>query len=163
MKKRGLQAPEKEHFIDRLYTPFGKFIIQHEKLDNNVLLLKYPNSYGPTKIKRQIITDDIRNLLVNLLDTGKIDIDLQKRLDKDEKELFKRLITLSGLSKFLNYQDIKPNLKDYIDRIKIIQSSFAVGNNTTDNNEEIKELLQKLYELNNITLEERNELLECFN
>jgi hypothetical protein len=130
------------------YYAFGKFILQRKLLnDENILLIKYPVSLAPVpKIRRTKISDDFKAIINDLLDTQKINIQLQKELNDKEQNLFELLINLSGLKDVLNYNRVYKDVKYYMDKFEVLRGSIIAGN---DNDEIKKELIDVIDLLSN--------------
>ena len=80
------------------YREMGKLMINLKLLNNNILLLKYKNSYGPVKnLKRMNISDDIKNLLFYILDTNNLNYDNIRDLDEHDHDLIIDILQKSGL------------------------------------------------------------------
>jgi hypothetical protein len=158
---KGIEKQKKESFIIERYVPFGKFIINHYQLDKNILLVKYPKSIAPIpKLRRKIISEELKILLQNLLDTQLIDIDLQKQLKNDEITLFENLLNFLGLSKYLNYKRFDKNILDYVHRYEVLKGGLNAGNQSTELKQELTEILQLFINKNIIDSKEGYELIE---
>jgi len=144
------------------YIEFGKFILNYYQLENNnILLVKYPKNLAPvSKLKRTIISDELKILLQNLIDTQLIDIDLQKQLKNDEILIFENLLNLSGLTKYLNYKRIDKNILDYVHRYEVLKGGLNAGNQSTELKQELTEILQLFINKNIIDSKEGYELIE---
>ena len=69
------------------YKELGKFGINLKLLYSNTLLLKYKKSYAPVpQLKRTVISDELRDAIIFLLDTGKIDYEKLRELEDEEKK-----------------------------------------------------------------------------
>lgn len=120
-----------EDTIKKYYVPFGKYIINTKQLNDNVLLIKSIKSLGAVnRLRRTPISDDFKNLIIDLLHTGKINIQLQKELKIKEIELFELLLNISGLTNILNYSRVEKDVNDYLNRLILIQGSFKAGNDS---------------------------------
>ena len=87
---------EKTSFIERRYIRFGKFVLNHYKLNENILLIKYFKSHAPVpKLKSTKISNDFKILLRGLLDTER---------SKIESNTFELLLKLAGIAEQLNYE-----------------------------------------------------------
>ena len=159
---KGIEKQKKESFIIERYVPFGKFIINHYQLDKNILLIKYPKTLAPVpKLRRKIISEELKMLLQNLLDTQLIDIDLQKQLKNDEILIFENLLNLSGLIKYLNYKRIDNlNIQDYVHRYKLLSSGMNAGNQSIEIKQELTEILKLFINRDIINSKEGFELIE---
>ena len=93
------------------YKEFGKFMLNFVLLDDNILLIKYKKSYAPLpSLRRTIISDELKDMIHYLFDTGEIDYKSGQNLSIKEKNVFDILISKSGLKTQLKYS--KDKLKD---------------------------------------------------
>ena len=131
--------------MEKYYVPFGKYIINTKQLKSNVLLIKSIKSLGAVnRLRRTIISDDFKNLIIDLLDTGKINIQLQKQLKLKEMELLELLINISGLTDVLHYSRRERDSNDYIERLILIQGTLEAGNDSEDVKKEAIDIIKVL-------------------
>ena len=142
---KGIKKLKQKSFIEERYIQFGKFIINHFKLDENILLIKYPTSLAPVaKIKRTVISDDFKRLLIDLLDTNVINIDLQKKLNDAEITIFELLLRMAGLKQHLNYKKQTRGIDDYVHRFNILRGELVAGNDSRLLKDELTDIIQLL-------------------
>lgn len=142
---KGIQKIKKKSLIETRYYPFGNFILNHFQLNNNILLVKYPQTLAPVaKIKSTQITDDFKILLIDLIDTGKINIDLQKKLGDIETNIFELLLLMAGLKVHLNYKRQVRSIDDYIHRFNILRGSLVAGDDSVELRTELTEIIKLL-------------------
>jgi hypothetical protein len=144
------------------YREFGKFIMNMVLLDQNILLVKY-KSYAPVPtLKRTIISDDLKDLIHYLFDTGEVDYPSGQKLKESEKIILDRLIMKSGLSLQLKYKSSK--LDDDIDAIieefEILKGEIIAGNDNPKIKADIKDILNKLVRLKKITKAVADDILQ---
>lgn len=153
----------KANFKNTYYIPFGKFVLNKKKLnDDNILLIKYPVSFAPVpKIKRTIISNDFKSIINDLFDTQRINTQTQKKLSMKELDLFELLLKLAGLTEVLKYKRITKNIEDYKQRFRILQGSINAGNDSEEIINELREIINVLAINNAITNENKLMLLEC--
>lgn len=166
VKTRNLKSKSKtiDDLIEKLYVPFGKYILNTKQLKNNILLIKNKKGLAPiAKLKRTEITDDFKNLITDLIDTQKINIELQKELQKEEVFLFEKLLSLCNLKEVLNYKRYSKTVDDYIHRLTIIQGSFNAGNTSDILKQEAIDIIKVLSNpiVNIISLKDAEMLIEC--
>jgi len=127
------------------YHVFGKFILNRRKLNENVLLIKYPKSMGPiARLRATTISDSFKNLINDILDTQRINIDLQRDLEGDEDKLFETLLHLAGLKQRLQYQNIQPTMEFYVKRFNILKGSLIAGNDSVEVKDELENIISLL-------------------
>jgi len=135
----------KDSYIIKRYIRFGKFDLNHYKLNQNVLLLKYPVSRGPVNnIKATKITNTLKALIIDILDTQKINEVLQKKLEPDEMDLFELVMMKSGLDTQLNYKRQKMTEDDYVNRFDLLRGLLLAGNNSKIMKDQLIEVIKIL-------------------
>ena len=149
------------------YTEFGIFSLHLTMLNNNKLLVKYSRSFAPVpQIRQTKISNIFKYLIIDLLDTQKINIDLQKQLNESESDLLELLLTKSKTIGLLDYKrmsiDPKKLINTYKTRLTILQGSFGAGNENVEIIDESKALINKLHQLNEISLNDYNILINDF-
>ena len=146
---------------DYSYREFGKFIIQYKFLLDNILLVKY-KSYAPIPtIKRQDISDDLKDIIINIFDTGEINYQLGKTLIQSEKDLLTSLITKSGLKEQLKFNKVHllEDIKDIINDFNVLKGIIIAGNDNPDIITKIKVVLDKLVLYKRITKKDALEII----
>lgn len=150
----------KQGLIDRRYKRFGIFIINHYKLEDNILLIKYPNSFAPVpKLRSTKISNEFKNLLINMLDTGSINVELQKKIRINEIDIFDTLMKLSQLKDPLNYKRIEQSLENTIHRFYILRSELFAGNDSEILKAELINVINVLNSKGKIGDEDATELI----
>ena len=159
MVQAGIECKNKAH-----YKTFGKFIINMDLLvHNKILLVKYSGSYAPVpSIKRTTISDDLKNAILELLDSSKINYDLLKDCSHHDRQVFDRLIKRAGLDKQLEYDKnlCKMNENGLKLRFEVLRGEVLAGNNNEEIADELRYVIRELMELLKISQIDGNELLE---
>jgi hypothetical protein len=153
----------KDSFIIKRYIRFGKFSLNHFQLNDNILLVKYPKSHGPVaKLKSTKVSNNFKSLIHDLLDTQKINIALQKMLNKSEMDLFETLITKSGLALQLEYERQVMTENDYIDRFEVLRGELVARNDSIILKEELTDVIKILNKtpFNKISDKDADELIQ---
>ena len=113
-------------------------------------------------IKDIPISSDFANLLLKVIDTGKISNDLYQNISDDEKNIFDMLLADNHFSGGnLNY--IRHNQKDIdslINKYNIIKGEILIGNNNPDLLKDLKLTVIRLVHYNVINMKEILPLLE---
>lgn len=144
------------------YREFGKFIINYILLDDNILLIKYKKSFAPfAPIRRTKISNELKDMIHYLFDTGEIDYKSGQKLTSSEKQIFDTLITKSGLKTQLKYSRDKltDSIEDIIEEFNILKGVILAGNDNPKLKEDIKVVLGKLVRLSKITQEEADDII----
>jgi predicted outer membrane protein len=143
------------------YLQLGKFMINMKLLDQNELLIKYL-SYAPIyKLKRQKVSDDFRELLLNLFATSEINYELGKKMSMTEKELLNDLIIRSGLKMDLKFdkKKLQEKVSDVVEKFKILQGEIIAGNDNPELINNIKNVIEKLVYHKKLTQEEASDII----
>jgi hypothetical protein len=131
---------------DYSYREFGKFIIQYKFLMDNIFLIKY-KSYAPVPtLKRQEITDDLKDIIINIFDTGEINYQLGKTLGQNEKNLLIALIDKSGLKEQLKFNKVNllEDVNDVINDYNVLKGIIIAGNTNPEIIKQLKIVMDKL-------------------
>lgn len=137
------------------YEEFGVFMIHTVFLDDNLLLVKY-KSYSPVpSIRRTKISEDLSNILKDLLVSSEINYNLLNDLSDKEIDLFDNLITKAKLKTLLNYKKSKIKLSPEKLKMKynILKGEIIAGNDNAEIIKDIEKLLPQLIESDIITQE----------
>jgi hypothetical protein len=143
------------------YLKFGKFMINIYFLDRNELLVKYL-SYAPVyKIKRQKVSDNFKDILLNLFVTNEINYELGKRLKISEKELLEDLINRAGLKIDLKFDSkkLQEKISDIVEDFNILKGQIMAGNDNTELVDNIKIVIEKLVYHKKLTQIQANEII----
>ena len=131
-------------------------------LYNNLLLVKYKQSYAPvSQIRRTQISDDFIDVIIYLLDTGTIDYEKLRELSSSENNLFKSLMMKSGLFDKLkyNYNQTRENINDIIEQYEILKGEIEADNDNPELISKSKSILKKLKHYGKISENEYNEII----
>jgi hypothetical protein len=138
------------------YETFGILMINIRFLDDNLLLAKHSASYGPVRnLRRTKISDDMVNILKDLLISSQINYNLLSELENEEIDLFDRLITKAKLKSLLQYKRSKIKLSPQKLKAKynILKGQIIAGNDNKEIISDIESLLPDLVKSNVINEE----------
>ena len=144
------------------YMQLGKFMINMTMLHNNELLVKYL-SYAPVyKIKRRKVSDNFRDIILNLFDTNEMNYQLGKKLSIDEKNLLDDLINRCGLKIDLKFDKnkLQDNISDIMEDYKVLRGEIIAGNNNPELIQNIKLVIEKLVYHNKLSEQQANEIID---
>jgi hypothetical protein len=147
---------------NQTYKEFGKFMINFVLLDDNIVLIKYKKSYAPVpSLRRTIISDELKDMIIYLFDTGEIDYQSGQKLSKSEKDIFDLLIVKAGLKTQLKYnkEKMKDTAEDIIEEFNILKGQIIAGNDNPEIKDKIKDVLSKLVNLNKINVETADDII----
>ena len=158
--KNGLKT-EKLTLIERRYSSFGKYIINHYQLNNNKIIIKCKTLSPVPQLKQTVVSDDLKRLLIDLLDTSELNIDLQKKIEIKEVELLELLLKLSGLQSKLQYKRYKCSIDDYVNRFEVLRGGLLAGNESPELKTELIDIIKLLNNknINKISDEDAKDLI----
>jgi len=145
MIRGGIETPPPKYSDN--FVRFGnKTAINTKKLAQNLVYLKYQKSLGPICSFRGMrkITNEMKALLIDLLDTGEINVDLQKKLDPEMATLFEKMLSVAKLTSTLKYKKAVMSVEDFIARFEILRGGFVAGNHSEELRKELTELIKLL-------------------
>jgi len=143
------------------YKQFGKYVMHYPHLiNNNVLNVKYPSLGSIPSIKPKTITDEYKDFILDIFDSGKMNERIFNTLEDDEKSHFHKMCKGAGL---LELFKLKKNdtgeEKDDLDRFNLLKGSFGAGNNSESVMRELRGLITKFIHEGRITKNEGLSLL----
>lgn len=139
------------------HLEFGKFVIDKHRLDHtNILHFKH-KSLGNTKFKPLPISEDTKDLVNSLLETGKINHKHFNKLPNNEQTYLYNVIKGAGLLHSLKLS--LPNDKEDENRFEILRGEFLSGNNSLPLMRELKALIVKFSNEGKITKRQMTDLL----
>jgi hypothetical protein len=143
------------------YKQFGKYVMHYPHLvNNNVLNVKYPSLGSIPAIKPKTITDEYKDFVLDIFDTGKMNERLFNTLDNDEKAHFHKVCKGAGLLELFKLKkgDTGEEKED-LDRFNLLRGSFIAGNNGESVIRELRGLITKFIHEGRITKNEGLSLL----
>ena len=144
---RGLTVTEEKP----RYREFGKNRIHNKLLDENVIHIKYPSLANIPSLKPVEVSSNYRDLIIGLLDTGRVDNKKLSNLSSKEDEHFRKIIKASGLSEQLEIHPKRDDQeeKDY-NRLVLLKGEYEAGNNNEKMIKELRGLIVKFISLGRI-------------
>jgi hypothetical protein len=132
--------------------PFGRYELNKNKLDRNIISVHHMNSLNPVKFfKNTNISDDMKDLIYFISEKHKFNKSIYNSLSEEEKELFKMLFEKSGLSNMMEikletskYNDVKKLYKDLKERYELLDGEIMAGNDNPKINKELKSVVKEL-------------------
>ena len=123
---------------------FGNFRINLTNLIKNILTVQYAyNKHNVNQIPSTMISEDLKNIILDILDSDKFSETVIKYLSKDEKKLLFKLLKYSGLYENLNIKTLFFDDKEDLNRFEIVKGEIIAGN---DNDNLKKELRRYIFD-----------------
>jgi hypothetical protein len=156
--------PEKTTYLNN-YIQFGnKTQINIRKLEDNIILIKYIKNLGPLKNfpAQKNISNELKMILQDIIETGKINVDTQKKLSQSDIKLFEKILSLCKLTTHLEYKRYVPTIDDHIKRFDLLRASLVAGNQSEEIKQELVELIKLLSNpfVSKISVEDAQEFIE---
>lgn len=155
--------------LKKNYVKFGKLQIHEINLHSSNKLMVCYLTGSPLMVKdlkTQIISDDLASIIIGIIDTlpkNEISSNKVNRLSEKERNIFNRLISLSGLAKDIKYKQKPVTIQDMIERFEIVQGSIIAGNDSRETINEAITLIKQLSMADKIKPEDASLLLEELN
>jgi len=157
---RGLKTRKIGKGISILNTPkhleFGKFVIDKHRLDQQGVLHFKHKSLGNTKFKPFPVGDDTKELINDVLATGKLNHKHFSKLPNNEQSYLYNVIQGAGL---LEHFKLKINDKEDENRFEILKGEYLAGNNSIPLIRELRALIVKFSNDGKITKRQMTDLL----
>jgi len=158
---RGIRTKKIGKGISILNTPkhleFGKFVIDKHRLDQQGVLHFKHKSLGNTKFKPFPVSDDTKELMNDVLSTGKMNHKHFSKLPNNEQSYLYNVIQGAGL---LEHFKLKlPNDKEDENRFEILKGEYLAGNNSVSLIRELRSLVVKFSNEGKITKRQMTDLL----
>ena len=125
------------------YKTFGKYVMHIPfLLDRNVLNLKYPSLGAIPSIKPLTISDDYKEFIIDVMNTGRPNEKAYSQLPTHEQKHFERIVKGAGLvDTFKLKRNGDDEEKKEVDRFNLLRGNYLGGNNSPDVIKELKSLV----------------------
>lgn len=156
---KGVPPPDKEE--NPTYRSFGKYVIHLPHLINNdTANFKYPSLGSIPTLKPTKVSQDYKDLLIDILNTGKLSEKELKRLPQSEIKHFERVALGAGLVEKFGLK-IGSTDEDQADakRFEVLRGEYLAGNNNEKLIKELRLLIIKFLNNGRIHKSEATNLL----
>ena len=143
---------------------FGKNIILLNKLYyKNILSVKDKKMHSVEHLPNVKVSDTLAEIIFDMCRNVQPTKETLDTLKSSERELFDLLLYVSGLSKSKSIGTKKDvHIKELKERLKLVESQIRAGNNNPVVKSELKEIIQKLYLYNAISMNNGKAYLKQF-
>jgi hypothetical protein len=126
------------------FRTFGKYRIHYPHLLGGTINVKYPSLASIPAFKPSLISEDYKELLIDTINSGKLNQKELQRLPKEEIRHFERLITGAGLLEHFKLKRLtgEDDKKDS-DRFFLLRGEYIAGNNAPTLVKELRQLIIK--------------------
>ena len=102
-----------------------KYFIDTNKLNNNVLEVRYNKNRHLTGIKTQIIGSGVKNIISNIIDNDTMDQTEYDNLTDNERHLIRTILNMLEKSHLIKNKD-----EEFNEKFQILLGSYNAGNNS---------------------------------
>jgi hypothetical protein len=120
-----------------------KYFIDTNKLNNNVLEVRYNKNRHLTGIKTQIIGSGVKNIINNIIDNDNMDQTEYDTLSENEKHLIRTILNMLEKSHL-----IKNKNEEFNEKFQILLGSYNAGNNSEILKNQLKQYIIHAMKLN---------------
>ena len=143
---KGLKPTEKQ--INK------KYFIDTNKLNNNVLEVRYNKNRHLTGIKTQIVGNGVRNIINNIINDDKMDEKEYHELTENEKHLIRTILNMLEKSHLIKNKD-----QEFNEKFQILLGSYNAGNNSEILKNQLRQYIIHAMKLNIIPRNTGNAML----
>jgi len=130
---------------DKKFIPFGRFVINKNRLDKGVLAIKRPSGSVIAQFPSQRISPKVQKILTNIIGGSMHSFEDYSELDDDERAYLHRLSDFSNIDSRLRLPAPKLNKDDQdTNRFEILKGQILAGNDNPQMVKEFKLLILKL-------------------
>ena len=152
---KGLAVEEEPKYLE-----FGKFCIHAPQLHNKVLNLKYQSLGNIPKYRPTSISDEFKDFIVMLLETGKAHHKTYDALPEEERKLFEKVAIGAGVFHKLGLKHTKTKEEQDEDtRFRVLKGEYGAGNNNPQLLRELRRMIVKFMNEGRIHKTEGTQLL----
>lgn len=148
------------------HAQFGKYLLSLERLDKSQLRVVYDKTHGNIKsLPLRTISEDMRDLLEQLVLSGKFNERLFLALKGPERSLTQELLTKSGVAAILRIKlpDNKDEMEAKRARFELLSAQVNAGNDSPLHIEEMREILGWLRENGHMGTQSYNKMMRELN
>ncbi len=102
-----------------------KYFIDTNKLNNNVLEVRYNKNRHLTGIKTQIIGSGVKNIINNIINDDKMDEKEYHTLSQNEQHLIRTILHMLEKSHLIKNKD-----EEFNEKFQILLGEYNAGNNS---------------------------------
>lgn len=160
---KGVSAPVKPDRSE-LYYSFGVFAVHKKSLGDNILNLKYKSFSQVHKYPKRQISDDLRDILIDAIETKKINNKLFNALTDSDKSFLTELVNEAKLREtFPNIFKLGNGIainEPALERWEIVKGEFLAGNSNAEIKKEMRVLINQFMKQKLISAQEGFGILE---
>jgi len=128
---------KKVKFLRKGETPIGnKYFIDHDKLDNNILEVRYKKNRHLTQLKSQYVGHGVKKIISDVTKIGTLDTRDYKKLGSQEKHLIRSFLNMIQKGDL-----IKEDGQDFNEEFQVLMGSYNAGNNSELLKRQLKQMI----------------------
>ena len=126
------------------YRQFGRYVVDTHNLKNNILAIRYQHKKAqvPTLQTRRI-SDTLRDLIMDVLDTGRVNFTHYNNLSSADRELFHRAAHHARIDETLGLKATPNSDNDDMRRFEILRGELIAGNDAKQVRDELRKYVLK--------------------
>jgi len=144
-----------------IHVPFGKYIINKNKLDNDILLFKHNKGYGIVGYPMKKVSNHFGNVMRTIAGGGIPKFDALDKLTEEEKVYLHKVSEKAGiLDKLSIPQPSKDQLEKDIHQFEVMKGEILAGNDSPEVIKKFKLILLKLTKTGTLPKREGMEMMQ---
>jgi hypothetical protein len=134
-----------EYEPEPTYKEFGKYVIHMPNLkEKDILNVKFKSLGRIPKYKPISISEVLKEVILDLVDTGKVNHRIYSQVPMEEKKLFENISHGAGILHKLGIDKVvSPQEKHDVERFNILRGELMAGNNSIALEKELRKLVVK--------------------
>lgn len=142
------------------YKQFGRYLVNHHKLNDGILMIKSPSGAGVKEIPTEAITHRLAVVMKHMAMGQKPPLEDYERLTADEKSKLHKVAKHSRVEGYGIPNPQKSSEESEMDRFSILRGEIVAGNDSSVVAKEFKMLLMKFMREGRVPRRQGNEILE---
>jgi len=129
---------------EETYKEFGRYLLYLPALRKNILHIKFKSFVDIPNLPKREISEDLKDLIDDIIEHGKLNKRMYDRLAKDDKHYFNHVTSKCKIDDVLNISDeTHKQEREEMKRFKLVKGIVQAGNNSPEVLQELKEFLIK--------------------
>jgi hypothetical protein len=143
------------------HLPFGKYILNKNKLDNDIFYFKHSKGTGIKGYPASKISKNLSRVIKTIVGGGVPAFEELNNLSHEEKEYLHKVSNKAGIMDKISIPTpSKDQLEKDIHQFEVMKGEILAGNDSTDTIKKFKLILLKLSRNGTIPKREANEIME---
>lgn len=127
------------------YQQLGRYIIHMPSLKKGVVNIKYPSKATIPALPQCLISQDLTDFILDLLEGGHMNTKLYEKLSKSDQTLFSKIANMAQINENLGIRnDVGEEEREMLKRFELVRGEIMAGNNNTQLLKGLKKLTLNL-------------------